>query len=825
MSEMYSYYLQKHLEQMTNLESHLLVLQDKNNLLNHAKDIVLYLYPYRIIFVEQNVIFRAKYEDIKEHTESNYIIVLKDERIQNKLLDFIRRAEGGKVKEITSQSLLECVEQDLKWNEEINQYDSADIKKAFSELVYYRKLIRKRNIDKHETNKIVLSSLLEVDAIHLKDEVDCYLYYRDINELYGGLKTLKFNTDIKVLVNKIFSEYGSLLALVAETDRFIEFERLLWVCCGLNSLKSLSYENLKIIFQDEYEKLDIFTPHLDKLVDFANLIGKRDKKYYVQKKDWAEKLILNSKIDVLLKRDSYKEILREGTGSLINVLESIKLVLRDYNLEGIKKVFKYNLDNLYELNVLIKESVHYKTKNVKELLDLYDLIINLFREIEYAESQIQFRNNINSHNHWENFYLKHLFDLQYRLSEIKNLDKYGLIEANRYALIDKRVSNILNIYRKQFAEFLKDNYDSWQTMPYGISRPILNSDISDILNFDSQKTYLIVFDGMRYDAWEYVVKNYFKESLSKRNTKYKSSFALLPTITSISREAIYSRIFKDYKNDIAFLTKSESMAKAGELKDIILQNKKINILVFNMFDKDGHNATEDFFIFYNKQKKVFENSITELLSVIPDDSNIVITSDHGLMRIDEYINIKNIAGIESVRPRYLMADYEISIEGCINTKDNYLLVYDNRGYFIGGGERELYSHGGASIEEVVVPFIVAESKEIGKQSEVVRFKSSLVDKTEVFELDKDVVLKIKFKPTEKEKIILTSLYNFKNQSISNKDIEKILKNKTGSAGLVNGIIRRLAKKLQSDGLDIIEETAVGDLILYKLKHDRLEEIY
>ena len=198
------------------------------------------------------------------------------------------------------------------------------------------------------------------------------------------------------------------------------------------------------------------------------------------------------------------------------------------------------MDNLYELNVLIKESVHYKTKNVKELLDLYDLIINLFREIEYAESQIQFRNNINSHNHWENFYLKHLFDLQYRLSEIKNLDKYGLIEANRYALIDKRVSNILNIYRKQFAEFLKDNYDSWQTMPYGISRPILNSDISDILNFDSQKTYLIVFDGMRYDAWEYVVKNYFKESLSKRNTKYKSSFTFTDHYFYFERSDILS---------------------------------------------------------------------------------------------------------------------------------------------------------------------------------------------------------------------------------------------------------------------------------------------
>ena len=66
MSEMYSYYLQKHLEQMTNQESHLLVLQDKNNLLNHAKDIELYLYPYRI-FCRANVIFRAKYEDIKAY--------------------------------------------------------------------------------------------------------------------------------------------------------------------------------------------------------------------------------------------------------------------------------------------------------------------------------------------------------------------------------------------------------------------------------------------------------------------------------------------------------------------------------------------------------------------------------------------------------------------------------------------------------------------------------------------------------------------------------------------------------------------------------------
>ena len=50
MSEIYI--ITKTSRTMTNLESHLLVR--KNNLLNHAKDIVLYLYPYRV-FCQQKL--------------------------------------------------------------------------------------------------------------------------------------------------------------------------------------------------------------------------------------------------------------------------------------------------------------------------------------------------------------------------------------------------------------------------------------------------------------------------------------------------------------------------------------------------------------------------------------------------------------------------------------------------------------------------------------------------------------------------------------------------------------------------------------------------
>ncbi len=825
MNEMYIYHIQKYLEKMISLESHLLILRDKNELLKDVKDIELYLYPYKIIYARENVVFRAMYENIKECRDNNYIIILENEEIHNKLLDFIKRSEGGKVKEITMQSLLECVEDELKWSEKVNQFDSADIKKKFNKLIYYRKLIKKRNINKHETNKVVLSSLLELDAISIKDEIDCYLYYRDIKDLYGGLKNLKYKNDIKKLIKDVFFEYGFLLANIAESDMFEEFERFLWVSCGLNILGRLSKENLKIIFRDEYKKLDGFVPKLNELIKFADIIERKDKKYYIQKKDWAEKLILDAEIDIPPSESDYRDMFREGTVSLVNIIEGIKIVLRDYNLEGFKKVFKYDSDNLYELNMLIKKNVCYKTTGIKTLIDWYDLLVNLFGKVEHAENYTDFISDLVGYGEWEIFYRDYLHDLQYRLSKLRYLDKQNMIEEHRYISIDKRINNILNEYRKYFAQFLEKNYDSWRDSPYGISRPLLNSDISGLLDLGSQKTYIIIFDGMRYDAWEHIVRPYFEKVFAERNTKYRSSFALLPTITAVSRRAIYSNILKKHRKETSFLTKSESVKKEGQLKDIILQDKKINIFIFNMFDRDGHKATEDFFTFYDKQKKVFENSIMELLKMIKEDSNIVIASDHGLMRIDEYINMKDKEGIVSVKSRYLKTDGKLYLDGFINTKDNIALSYDNRGYFTGGGERDFYSHGGASIEEVIVPFVFARSKTV-KQDPIIKEEdvpSSVYQ--EVLQLDQDTKLRLSFKLNEKERLILAALYEFKNKDISDRDIEKILKKETGSAGLVNAIIRRLIKKLQGDGIDVIQKFAMGDLIMYRFDYSKLEGIH
>ena len=175
------------------------------------------------------------------------------------------------------------------------------------------------------------------------------------------------------------------------------------------------------------------------------------------------------------------------------------------------------------------------------------------------------------------------------------------------------------------------NYKSWTSSDYGPSRPIYN-DIEKIIDLKDDKIFIIIFDGMRYDAWINVVYKYFIDILLNRETSIKSSFSLLPSITAISREAIYKSILDNNKENVTFVTKSESYLKQDDIEGNLLLDKKINIFIYNMFDKDGHRATEDLYMFYAKQEKVFENSIKTLINKIPDNASVVIAADHGMMR-------------------------------------------------------------------------------------------------------------------------------------------------------------------------------------------------
>ncbi|HOL21826.1 MAG TPA: PglZ domain-containing protein, partial [bacterium] len=491
-------------------------------------------------------------------------------------------------------------------------------------------------------------------------------------------------------------------------------------------------------------------------------------------------------------------------------------VLKDFNIEGLKKVYKYSLENLQEVKETLKD-IPYATENTNKVKSFFNDFFELMYLVELIEKDSVKITGLNLYTDWVDLYRDKLSNLQYLLSKIRFSDEWNIIEKGRYAALDRRISNILNKFRKTFAEFYIKNYKSWTSSDYGPSRPILSNDIEKIIDLNDDKIFIIIFDGMRYDAWVNVVYKYFKDILLNRETSIKSSFSLLPSITAISREAIYKSILDNNKENVTFVTKSESYLKQDDIEGNLLLDKKINIFIYNMFDKDGHRATEDLYMFYAKQEKVFENSIKTLINKIPDNASIVITSDHGMMRVDEYINLKDVVGLTTVKPRFLESENYVELEDGI-VLDNYILSYTNRGYYLGGGERDFYSHGGCSIEEVIVPFIYARPLSSSK------FTSYTVTKTidstgETIIFYDGKKLKLPFKISDKEHVFLTNLYRF--NTLNTKDIEKIFKNQFGNAGLIDGMLRRFIRKLQGAGINIIDTTSAGEFIVYKINTENL----
>lgn len=824
MDEAYKYYLNRYLEldKNTTLSRPYMTMLDAKGLLKNIEDIEINLYPHKVIHISNNILFRAEYENIKHHSDGRFILVIENRELKSKLLDFISKGENSRCIEFTMLDVLNLVENGQNWNVRINEYNTTDISNIFSRLIAYRKRYVKRNILREETDKVVLSAVYDIDATSINDAADCYIYYKNLISTYSTLWFGEYKTNLKALLCDVFrNNGGKIISQFIENSEFDIFEKLTWLCCALNRVGKLNYSNIKSILKEEYESIKNLEPYFKELAALGNIVEKKNKKLYIEMIDKADSTISQSSIVLYSSGEDYISFVMENRSSISCVIEGTKKILKDFNIEGLKKIYRYKSKDL----ILIQETVNAIpeiTENITNIREYLNILVDIITNIEDLETCV-----ISSfeHTEWTEVYKRRLSKLQYNVAKIKYIDKYSLLEEIRYKGLEDRVSSLLNKFRKAFGSYLNSNYSKWTGSDYSIERPVLNSDISGFMDFKANKIFIIIFDGMRLDAWEEIVKGYFSSAFKTRDVNERNAFALLPSITAISRTAIYHDIQKNYKNDSGFMTKTESIKKQEELKDLLVQDKKINIIIYNMFDRDGHKAVEDFYLFYDKQNKVFEKSIKSLVESIPEDADIIICSDHGQMRIDEHINLKEQLGISDIKSRYVTlenTDKEVDVIDCYKFGTN-LLGYSNKGYFRGGGEKDLYSHGGCSIEEVIVPYIYAKSgliKKNGIINEVTEGVTYNIGDTVALHDGK--LLKVPVDLNEKEKFILSCLYKHAPSSLTTRDIEKLLINKFGNAGMIDGIIKRLLRKMNKQSVNIIDVAAAGDVFVYKLLLKNLE---
>lgn len=241
-----------------------------------------------------------------------------------------------------------------------------------------------------------------------------------------------------------------------------------------------------------------------------------------------------------------------------------------------------------------------------------------------------------------------------------------------------------------------------------------------------RKIALICFDGMGVAEWQ-ILRRYLHESQFTFSEKYM--FALIPTMTKISRSAIYygdvqtvyslsspneSKQFSDFFHD-----RKCGFYREGEFdhEDDLLGIELVSV-IYNFFDDIGHHTqlpkgevSKDLY-FQNLQNYLQKSKIKdELLLLKRLGYKLYFCSDHGCVaaqgngqKIDKYL-IETASKRATLISQTQLADfYDVDHYEVPFVKNKVALLAKGRTIFASKKVREI-SHGGITLEELIVPFV------------------------------------------------------------------------------------------------------------------------
>lgn len=161
------------------------------------------------------------------------------------------------------------------------------------------------------------------------------------------------------------------------------------------------------------------------------------------------------------------------------------------------------------------------------------------------------------------------------------------------------------------------------------------------------KVYILIFDGMRVDAWQEFLLPVLAERFEV--VEERPGSAILPTETNLTRKAISAGCLpKDFVS-----TKENALLEAAVKKylgydlrlsvdkndedeaagvTIRYSSDRMEVVIFNFTDKKLHNETSDLaFVYRQTVQAIISQDVRSVLRQIEDDALVFVTSDHGFI--------------------------------------------------------------------------------------------------------------------------------------------------------------------------------------------------
>ena len=219
------------------------------------------------------------------------------------------------------------------------------------------------------------------------------------------------------------------------------------------------------------------------------------------------------------------------------------------------------------------------------------------------------------------------------------------------------VEAALGLINRRFQDIYKQNYAEWiqkPDSPMVFTHQFLTRMLKAHWDPKSgQKAVVLVFDGMRTDAWDEFLRPVLEERFDLIEVRPGS--AILPTETKLSRKAISAGflpsqfpiksqreldLFRTWLKTDMDLAPSFTVIKDEETEasgiTVRYTSPQVEYVVFNFTDENLHgNNHELAFIYQNIVREIIRQDVRSLLRELPDDCLIFVTSDHGFTPFSE----------------------------------------------------------------------------------------------------------------------------------------------------------------------------------------------
>jgi CheY-like chemotaxis protein len=368
---------------------------------------------------------------------------------------------------------------------------------------------------------------------------------------------------------------------------------------------------------------------------------------------------------------------------------------------------------------------------------------------------------VNSYEEWADLYKK-LINWELRLEEIEDTGMFEILESQKIEA------------NNHFSKFIDANYEHWfkdgdgPVMSHTLFKNLVLPEIK------GQPTLLLVIDNLRYDQWfsfEDTLTPFYKKrkevpyySILPTATQYARN-AIFSGLMPLEMEKKYPKWWKNDTDEGGknlfedkFLEeqlrqlglnleweyhKISSLKQGKHLSQNFNSQKKndLTVIVYNFVDMLSHSKTEMEVIkelasndkaYRSLTLSWFKNS--PLLEIIQKaralGMKLIITTDHGTINVKQpskvigdretSLNLRYKTGrslsyeakdvVEAKDPARIHLPSITMSSSFIFAKNDLFFAYPNNYNHYVSYYRNTYQHGGVSLEEMIVPFIVLDPR-------------------------------------------------------------------------------------------------------------------